>query len=462
MSMLPRCCIWGFPLAAALLMLFPGGAARGVRPEVRNVILIVVDTLAAQHLGFMGYERDTSPFMDELASRSIIFDRAYTPKSETLPSFTSIFSGLHPRTHRVLENGVWIPETVHMLTEDFRDAGFITWGVPAFRVIDGSYGLKRGFTFYANAPALPHRAPRIIERVSGLLEGHQLSGEPSFVGETKPLFLFTHFYDPHTEFTPDPDVLAMFADPLYDGPVDGTWELFKKYNNYEIEFDEADLRHVRDLYDAEIRTFDNNLREFFVCLERVGLMENSVIVFTADHGENLGEHHFITHGHPYEKSLHVPLLVHFPDNKAAGTRIDVLVETTDIMPTLMDLMGIPIPGNLDGSSLMPLLTESGEPYEHGRSYLAACGRCDDNGDRSWSVFDGKYRFTRGVDWMEEPVLYDIFLDPMESENIASQNPDLVEYFEALLTIAAGDGLPHEPFEMDAETREMLESLGYLH
>ena len=456
-----RCCLWGVPLFAALLVGFPGGVTGGDRVRVRNVILIVVDTLAAQNLGFMQYDRPTSPFLDRFAEESIIFENAYSPKAKTLPAFTSIFTGLHPVNHRVLENGTLVPEDLHLLTDDFRDSGFTTWGIPAFRVIGPQYGLHRGFDFYGTAPLLPLTASRVIDRTHRMLENEPRLGEPSLEDVNGGLFLFLHFYDPHTDFTPDPEILKSFADSYYNGPVDGTFDPFGKYNDYELELDERDLKHTCDLYDAEIRTLDEQLDELFGIFERTGLLDNSVIVLTADHGENLGEHHFITHGPPYEKSLHVPLLIHFPDGKFGGRRIDALVEITDILPTLMDLTRIPIPDNLDGSSLVPFLFDDSTENESPRDYVFACGDCNHDGTREISVTDGRYRLTACVGWSQEPVLYDILIDPLETTDIASEFPQIADELAGVLAEFAVDGLPHEPVETDPETLAMLQSVGYL-
>ena len=432
----------------------------------QNVILIVVDTLAAQNLGCMGYQRDTSPFIDELANRSVIFDKAYTPKSTTVPSVTSLFSGLHPSRHGILENGGNLPDDLHFLTDDFRKSGFTTWGVPAARVLGAQYGLSKGFDYYANTPAIPHPASRVIERIDRILTGKPALGEPDFTKTRKPLFLFIHFYDPHTEYTPDPAILENFTDPDYSGIANGTWEQFEKYNNYEIEFSAADIRHSRDLYDAEIRTFDDRARELFELFDRVGLIDNSIIVFTADHGENLGEHHFFTHGHPYEPSLHIPLIIHFPEDRWAGTRIEEIVENTDIMPTLMDLADVKIPENLSGRTLLPLIDNS-VPYDYeARECLFAIG--DSGGkDRTYSICDGMYRLTVDisssgeVDYRKGLNLFDIVADPKESVDIAdTDHNELIRLAPLLTDYLTASNDPVES-EISPDTRAMLLSIGYI-
>ncbi len=460
-----RCIVLGIVLGY-LLYPFPDYGRVGKScTEISNVVLIVVDTLAAQHLGFMGYERDTSPFIDQLASRSVVFNRAYTPRSTTVPAFTSLLSGCHPNTHGVIENGHNLPENVHFLSEDFRQAGFATWAVPSARVIGAQFGMGRGFDYYANTPAIPHPAPRIIERVQRILTGSPWFGEPNYIETDKPLFLLIHFYDPHTEYTPDEDIRAMFSDPAYDGIIDGTAKQLLEYNDYRLDLTESDLREVRDLYDAEIRTFDRNLESLFDLLTETGFFENSAIVFTADHGENLGEHHFITHGQPYEKGLHIPLFFHFPGDRMGGTEIDATAELTDVIPTLMDLMKVPLPPGIDGRSLLPLINADCDGEYREREYLYAIGHPTQSG-RTHSVFDGTYRLivefgSNGTVNEQSILLFDILHDPSESENLASTRYDVLEKLAPILGHMVAESPEMRSGMIDPHTREMLASLGYI-
>jgi arylsulfatase A-like enzyme len=240
--------------------------------------------------------------------------------------------------------------------------------------------------------------------------------------------------------------------------VDGSAELFLKYNEYEAELDKADLRHVCDLYDAEIRTLDDSLRELFKLLEEAGLMESSVIVFTADHGENLGEHHYITHGPPYEAGLHIPLMFHFPGDYGAGKHIDALVENTDTVPTLLEIFNIPAPDGIDGQSLLPLIDDPSGDAKGTRDCLVAVGGVMSDGVREVSVFDGTYRLTVQT----TPCLYHITADPHETENVVSRFPDIRnELIKVVELTAEGSGSLETPMR-DAETMELLKSLGYFH
>jgi arylsulfatase A-like enzyme len=432
------------------------------RLEGPNVIIVVVDTLGAYDLGFMGYDRDTCPFLNELAQKCIVFDRAYAPKAQTLPSFTSLWSGLHPVTHNIQDNGVVVPDSIHFLVEDFRDAGYQTVGVAAGGVLARKYKPDKGFSTYFDCTAHDIKAPEVLDKVRGYLEGAGEAGKPTYDPDNGRLFLFVHFFDPHTDYEPDPQILAQFADPNYSGPVDGTLDVFGAYNRYEIEFNEADLQHTEDLYDAEIRTLDDYLRELFDIFERNGLTDNSIIVFTGDHGEDLGEHHYITHGHPYERGLHIPLLFYLPDEKSAGTRVKTLIEIQDVLPTLMDMLDIPVPDGIDGMSYRKVLENpDAATEEDSREFVLSCGGFNNEEKRTYSLFDGHYRLIRDIRWSDEPLLYDIRVDPLEKNNIAGEHPDVVELQSAIIDILSEGAGPVEHPEYDPETYEMLKSLGYV-
>ena len=149
-------------------------------------------------------------------------------------------------------------------------------------------------------------------------------------------------------------------------------------------------------------------------------MDNSVIILTADHGENLGEHHSVGHGHPYEQGLRIPLMIHLPGDWMAGTRLSQLVEITDIIPTAMDLVNLTKPEQIDGMSFVELLKNPDTELEH-RKYLLALGGANNEKARTYSLFDGKYRLIKGIRWSKEPLLYNIRLDPHETENIAADH-----------------------------------------
>jgi len=301
--------------------------------NIENVIVIVVDTLRANHLGYNGYERDTSPFIDSLAERSVVFKNAYTPRSLTLPSFTCLFSGLHTIRNGIFQNAWPLDDDLHLLTEDFKNAGFTTLGFPASDIMAERYGIARGFDFYE----LPENLPGNAEAINGMVKG-QLDIQDG------PFFAFIHFWEPHSPYDPPPDYLEMFADSYYTGPMDGAVETLNSYNLGQLSLSPTDIQHAIDRYDGEVRFIDDHIKNLFDYFDEKGYTENSLIIFAADHGESLGEGHFFQHLRDSEVELHIPLFFHFPNDFKAGRTIPALVENTDIFPTIMEILGMKIPG----------------------------------------------------------------------------------------------------------------------
>ena len=388
-------------LLVVLLLLVTGcsNPRTPYRTDVRNVIFIVVDTIRANHLGFMGYDRGTSPFLDEFAARSIIFDNMYTPKALTHPSFTSLLSGLHPIHNKIYKNMWPISEDLHMLPEDFQTAGYRTVFLSASAIINSQYRMDQGFDEYVDCDPHPEEAWSIIEKV------HQQTEDLS-----KPLFLGIHLWEPHSPYDPHPEYLAMYADPGYEGPMDGSIEVLDAFTLYQVELKSTDIQHAVDRYDGEIRFIDDKLRELFDYFEEKGLINNSIIIITADHGESLGDDHIFQHRYDTEVELHIPLIMHFPHDVNAGLRIPALSDNTDIMPTVMDILGIQIPPDLDGISMFPLFNDP--TLEH-RDKLLSVG-VNDSGRFVYSEFDGRTRI-RIEPPVEEPE--PVWLDEQSMERL---------------------------------------------
>jgi arylsulfatase A-like enzyme len=373
---------------------------------IENVIVIAIDTCRANHLGFMGYTRDTSPNLDEFAARSVVFESAYTPRALTLPSFTSLFTGLHTINTHIYQNEWPLDHSLHHLTEDFQAAGYTTVGCPASKILDARMGIGKGFHVY-NVPENPPRyAAEEIETMKSEIRNIQ-----------GPLFLVYHFWELHSPYEPEPDKLAMFADPDYSGPMDGSVEVMNSYNLEETYFDAADIQHGIDLYDGEIRGLDAHLGDLLDWLDEEGYIDNSLIVITGDHGESLGEGHFFQHLRDSDVELHIPLIFHFPGDRGAGTRLDPLAETMDILPTVMDIVGMDVPTQINGKSLKPFIV--GDPPAQWREFVLSVGVQYED-DYLYSIFNGEGR--RRV---ESPVL------------------------------------PPEPVDLTPEQLEHLRSLGYI-
>ncbi len=369
------------------------------RADVENVIIIVVDTLRYDRLGFNGYHVDTSPNLDALAKRSVVFDEAYTCRSNTYPSFTSIMTGLHVINHRVQENYHPWPDGLKSLTPIFKENGYDTYCHMAAGIMNGDYGFGQGVDTYTRPEGggnwfdAEHMAQTAIEHLSNA---------------EQPVWMMIHIWDPHGPYQPYEEAMELMGVPVeYENEaIDGSYEMSDRYNARHGMFTAEDIQRVSDLYDCEIRQMDLAMGDLFAFLENNGWFDNTVIVFTSDHGEAMGEDHKIGHGNDTEEQLHVPLLMHFPNDHGAGMRVGGLIDNMDITPTLLDLCGLPCPA-VDGESLVNRIAD---PELPGRPILLSVDT-----HMYFSLWDGRWR--RSIDREIELTQHE--LSPEEIEALRS-------------------------------------------
>ncbi len=289
-----------------------------------DIFLITIDTLRADHVHCYGYDRIETHALDLLAKQGIRFGQAFTPSPITNSSHASILTGLLPSSHGVSDFGVPLAAAHPTLAELLAKRGYRTAAFIGSVILDSKSlapGLDRGFEFYDNFPEHTTTKSRWgrLERRGMEVEQHAewwLNSHPS--GSH---FVWVHFYDPHDPYEPPPPYSDIYKDRLYDG---------------------------------EIAYADSALGHFLAFLKKKGWYEGALIVVVGDHGEGLGEHHEDTHGiFLYDSTTHVPLLVKLPNNREAGKEVEAQVRTTDIMPTILELLGLPMPEKLDGASLGP-------------------------------------------------------------------------------------------------------------
>lgn len=312
----------------------------------RGYIVIALDALRADHLGFYGYDPPTSPFLDSLAARSAVVDWAIAPYPGTLVSNLSLFTGLYPPQHGVYPPSGVLAGEIPTLPELFLASGFRTAGHTEGGFMAGGYGFARGFEEFTDTA---HAADADIERTfeRGLDFLRRLAGEDRF-------FLFLHTYSPHDPYDPpEPYRSELWPGEPPPGPAP-VGPTLRAFNAGEVELTAETLSYYRALYDASIRYTDEVLASFFAELEVLGLSGDTTIIITADHGEELADHGRLGHTQLYPESLRVPFVIVHPE-LASGLRIPGPVSSVDLAPTLVDLAGIPSPQKLAGASLRPLL-----------------------------------------------------------------------------------------------------------
>ena len=335
------------------------------REKPRGILLISLDTLRADHLGTYGYALDTSPFLDELAERSVVFEQAYVPLPGTLPSHMSLFTGLYPLEHGTIQPESVLSEEIPTLPEIFQRSGFRTAGFVEGGYVSGRYGFSRGFDkFTDESLKIEDDIERTLAAGLDFLRG---------VGEDESFFLFLHSYAVHDPYFPKQEYLDMFWEgEAPSTAVRATGPELVAVNNSGREVPDDELRYYRALYDAQIRYVDDLLRGFFAELEALGVLDEMIVVITSDHGEEFHEHGALLHAQAYRETLHVPLFVHWKNFEPR--RIDAVVENLDIAPTLYELTGVEGPETMSGHSLLAAL-EGGE-----------CVDCEERGMFQLRVF----------------------------------------------------------------------------
>lgn len=473
MSSTPR-----LPIALiALALLITGASCSGKPPgsPARRVILISCDTLRPDHLGVYGYSRDTSPGLDAFASDALVFDNAWCSAPWTGPSLSSLLSGLLPDEIGVPGGNKFpMPPEVVTMAELARDAGFSTAAVVSNWVLRrpdasmGDAGVQQGFQTFddqmktkeENRPNFERRAPDTTYAAIRWLEQHTKPGDDRF-------FLWVHYQDPHGPYMPPPEYEKRFERPLTSEAEiarGGTNSGKGQVPLYQLLHEEQRPEPYRIRYDGEIRFFDDQFARLVEWLKANDLYKDSLIVFTSDHGESLGEHgYWFCHGeNVYREETRVPMIVRFPDGSRRTAsertgryaRVGAFVGHLDLWPTVLEALGLKGEANRGVS----LFSESIPDGRINTQVFGAQGKMN-----RWSaITDGKYRLiTQGK---EPPRLFDLATDPGEMHDIAAAHPDvvksLVERHQAFLAQHARAPLQGSEMKLDAKGKKAMDGLGY--
>jgi arylsulfatase len=332
-----------------------GRAARPAR-SLDAVVLITVDTLRADRLGVYGSPEPTSPVIDALAAESVRFTRAATTCPATAPSIASILTGHHRAVHGVERNTTPLARKVLTLAEILRRAGHRTIAVVSNDVLDRR-GFEQGFARFHMADIDPKR-PRLGLDVAVV---KHVGRELRRVGAT-PFFLWVHFMAPHGPYRPPPAYAARFPPRRYRRPGEGALALLSgNYGlggvpRYQRLGRLRDPARFRALYDAEVRYTDTLAGMIMRRLQQIGRWDRTVLVFTADHGESLGEHDaYFQHGwFAHQPTVHAPLLIRAP-GRLSPAQVTNSVSLVDLTPTILALLGVPTRAVFEGRSLLPLI-----------------------------------------------------------------------------------------------------------
>ena len=444
----------GLVLLVTALLLALGSCAPAA-PRA-NLILISIDTLRADRLGCYGYPRPTSPFLDAEARKGVLFRDASAVSSWTFPSHAAMFTGLYPGRSGATELKRPIRPEVPALAEWLAARGYETGAVVSSTLFKG-YGLERGFeTLELVDPGGPEPS-RVTEESIAWLKAR--------AGAEEPFFFLIHYLDPHSDYRSLPEFEAPFREP-YEGKADGTSEQLFRHVSGSLRYSAADARHLSNLYDAGVRQQDAELEKLFTYLASAGFLAHSVVVLTSDHGEEFLEHGNVMHGlQQYEESVRIPLFF-FGPGIPAGLALTEPVSQVDLVPTVLELLGLDAPGDLDGISLVPLWREPAAPRP-ARALLIEGDR-DPPGPTASVMITGDDLAVRRGNWKLhfDPTggtqrLYDLATDPREEHDLAAERPELVHELASELArllerrVAAGAAAP-----LDEHDLEKLRELGY--
>lgn len=478
---------WGTPVVHdGLPETADTGTKTGPNARPRNVLLILADTLRADRLETYGHERPNAPNLTRLAARGTRFDEAFAQATWTKVSVPSILTSLYPLTHGIRETSDRLPAAAVTLPEVFREAGYSTLALSSIYFTGRLTNLHQGFETMHESSSLadddfdPARA--YVDRLLPWLDSHR----------DVPFFVELHISDPHSPFEPRRPYDTRWTTPAENAAHHEREKKVEKYIESPLmkrfrmpttdELAAADLdaetyvAHEKALYDASILGMDTEIGRVLERLEELGLTDDTLIVFLADHGEGFLEHGLHWHGNSvYSELARVPL-VFAGSGIAAGRVVGQQVQTVDMMPTVLELAGLPIPDGVQGRSLAPLLSGADGDGNDRRlrdlpAFTYKAGRADGHGDtEDIAVVAEGFKLVRkeAPDGTFLHELYSRADDPLEQHDIAADHPEVVERLSAQIegwlekTRAARLPEDGEALEgLDPAELERLRSLGYI-
>ncbi|HEV2855928.1 MAG TPA: sulfatase [Thermoanaerobaculia bacterium] len=440
--------LWGSP---AVYSRKPAATQQAREESKPNILLIGFDTLRADALGAWGRNPSLTPSLDRLAEQSDVWLDAYSAFNVTNPSFTSILTGLYGKNHGVYDLQTPLPPNHTTLAELLSGAGYDTLAfISASHLGNHNSGLGQGFAQVSTATE-HYAAEMPIDMTMDWLEDR--AGKNS-----KPFFIWLHLFDPHTPHTPPQPYALGFrpAQALGLAPV-RAWIPFRQPE--PRGFTDPILGGERDLYDGEVAYLDRQTGRLIDFLESRGLLENTLVAVVADHGENLGDHGIrFRHVGLFDTTTHVPLMIRWPGREREGRRIEGLVQTIDLFPSLVAAAGLKVPRQ-DGTALEELT--QGERRGRRAVFSEHAGRLG----VTVRTRDWRYGLSQGNEkfFPDGPYLYDLKADPGETRNLAGQGRPIEKELNGLLLrwVADRQRNPNpRSRDLTEEEERKLRALGY--
>jgi len=453
-----------------------------------NVVLITLDTVSANHLGIYGYYRNTTPNIDNFAKNSIVYSHAIAQMPLTIPSHVSILTSQYVHSHGAIGNTYRVNHSLVMLQKILKENNYETGGVVSIMLLNRERGWNKGFDFFDdNFTGKERRADETTDIALSWLDGN--AGEK--------FFLWAHYYDPHTPYYPpapynelfdkntEPETITVYDSDIpknvtlrYDDSLEirydwqAIWNLstdiapltaddanvtliksLLKISELDFEKFMAFYNRKIALHDGEIAYVDSQIERIFDSLRQKNLLEKTIVVIVADHGENFNHGEFFDHGKMFEQDLHVPLILYYPG--VEPKKVDATVSLIDIAPTILRLLNIPPGKEMAGKNLLEISNNcdcvafSESPYFKGflnGRFPGPFARYVNIENNEWKMFNG--------------TLFNLIEDPDEKVNLYSSMPDVVQN----LTLRINDFLDRynqSGHSIEQSNLEVLKRLGYV-
>ncbi len=438
------------PVVVLILFLL-SGCGPGSSQTPPDVIIITVDTLRADRLGCYGYFRETSPNIDKFAEEDgVLFKSAVTPMATTLPAHISLFTSTNPLKHGVkgnyehLKTSLTTSERLKTAAQFFKEAGYDTAGFVGATSVKKHTGIDAGFQTFGEPEEAERKAEETTDKVLNWFSTRQ---------ETKPFFLWIHYFDPHGPYLPPP-------------PFNKKFEKTQELRNYLIDKAVNKLNYyiygINNLYDGEVLYTDSQIGRLFKELKNQNIYEDSIIVFTSDHGEGLGQHKWVGHGRIYNEQLFVPLIIKFPKKKSVSEKLrNQTVSLIDVLPTLVKEVNLDLTKKekhqFEGFNIL-------NPIERKYVFSERVNR-----ERDWepgikyALTGNKWKYfhlTEGAD-----KLFDIKHDFIETKNVIEGSPEVAGELKKKILKKISSYKKYErendTAPLPSDVRKELESLGYI-
>jgi arylsulfatase A-like enzyme len=473
-----------------------------------NIILIVMDTVRADHLSCYGYFRKTTPNIDKIANQGVLFENAFSAAPWTPPSHASIFSGRYPSDHKTIGRNISLNKDVPVIPEILSQKHYRTIGITCCRMLNHESGFSRGFDKYVDVSAARKTTRDVMQSITrGPDKGAYLANatikkllkEHIQKNKQQPFFMFINYFESHTPYDPPRPFKSKFCNKLTQSKIYLNEFILRKFlaktterfadNNLDISrlqfiasggggfsfaakklsISDKEWAVVKSWYDGEINYLDSRIGELISFLKDSGIFENTILVLTADHGEIFGEHGLAVH--PlclYDSVLRVPLIFSGPPIANHGKRLSQIVSTVDIFPTILDIAGVKASDKIAGRTLYPFnerQTHKSICAEYGGLHLLSLRakyvleelNKIDQGCKC--VRTDNYKYIYSVDKEE---LYDVKNDPAEKVNLISKLPEKAQSLKKELQSSTDISFfGPKTFSDKTEMLNRLKALGYL-